>query len=99
MKTDTISIRIDHGMKTEFTHVCEEIGLSPSQAIKLFAKAVINHGGIPFELKTKQPNKLTAQAIQELEEGKGGGFQDSCRLKLKIMLPCPSLFQCFVSPD
>jgi DNA-damage-inducible protein J len=71
MKTDTISIRIDHGMKTEFTHVCEEIGLSPSQAIKLFTKAVINYGGIPFELKTKQPNKITVQAIQELEEGKG----------------------------
>jgi DNA-damage-inducible protein J len=71
MKTDTISIRIDHGMKTEFTHVCEEIGLSPSQAIKLFAKAVINHGGIPFELKIKQPNNVTVQAIQELEAGKG----------------------------
>ena len=71
MKTDTISIRIDHDMKTEFTHVCEEIGLSPSQAIKLFAKAVINYGGIPFELKIKQPNKITVQAIQELEEGKG----------------------------
>ena len=71
MKTDTISIRIDHGVKTEFTHICEEIGLSPSQAIKLFTKAVINYGGIPFELKTKQPNKLTVQAIQELEEGKG----------------------------
>ncbi len=41
-------------MKMEFTHVCEEIGLSPSQAIKLFAKSVINYGGIPFELKTKQ---------------------------------------------
>jgi len=71
MKTDTISTRIDHGMKMEFTHVCEEIGLSPSQAIKLFAKAVINYGGIPFELKTKQPNKITIQAIEELEEGKG----------------------------
>jgi DNA-damage-inducible protein J len=71
MKTDIISTRIDHGMKTEFTHVCEEIGLSPSQAIKLFAKAVINYGGIPFELKTKQPNMITIQAIQELEEGKG----------------------------
>ncbi|MCK5729389.1 MAG: type II toxin-antitoxin system RelB/DinJ family antitoxin [Methylococcales bacterium] len=58
-------------MKTEFTHVCEEIGLSPSQAIKLFAKAVINYGGIPFELKTKQPNIITVQAIQELEDGKG----------------------------
>ena len=71
MKTEIISTRIDHDMKTEFTHVCEEIGLSPSQAIKLFAKAVITYGGIPFELKTKQPNKITIQAIQELEEGKG----------------------------
>ncbi len=53
MKIDTISIRIDHDIKTEFTHVCEEIGLSPSQAIKLFAKAVINYGGIPFELKNQ----------------------------------------------
>jgi len=58
-------------MKIEFTHVCEEIGLSPSQAIKLFAKAVINHGGIPFELKIKQPNMITLQAIKELDEGKG----------------------------
>ena len=71
MKTDIISTRIDHGMKIEFTHVCEEIGLSPSQAIKLFAKAVINCGGIPFELKTKQPNMITIKAIQELEDGKG----------------------------
>ena len=71
MKTDIISTRIDHGVKVEFNRVCEEIGLSPSQAIKLFAKAVINYGGIPFELKTKQPNKITVQAIQELEEGKG----------------------------
>lgn len=71
MKTEMISVRVDHGTKLEFTHICEEIGLSPSQAIKLFAKAVINHGGIPFELKRKQPNKITLQAIQELEDGKG----------------------------
>ena len=71
MKTDIISTRIDHDMKNEFTHICEEIGLSPSQAIKLFAKAVINYGGIPFELKVKQPNKMTMQAIQELEAGNG----------------------------
>ena len=46
--------------------------------------------------------KLIASQIieQEADYVLGfGGFQDSCRLKLKIMLPCPSLFQCFVSPD
>jgi DNA-damage-inducible protein J len=47
------------------------MGLSTSQAIKLFAKAVINYGGIPFELKAKQPNSLTASAIAELESGEG----------------------------
>lgn len=71
MKTELISTRIDPDMKIEFTNVCEDIGLSPSQAIKLFAKAVINYGGIPFELKGKQPNKITLQAMQELEQGKG----------------------------
>jgi len=71
MKSDLISTRIDSVTKLQFTQVCEDIGLSPSQAIKLFAKAVINYGGIPFELKQKQPNKITLQAIQELEDGKG----------------------------
>ena len=71
MKTDMISTRIDHGTKLKFTKVCEEIGLSTSQAIKLFAKAVINYGGIPFELKKKPPNKITQQDMEELDEGKG----------------------------
>lgn len=70
MKTDIISTRIDHSLKVEFTRVCEELGLSPSQAIKLFAKAVINYGGIPFELKVKQPNETTIKAMHELENDK-----------------------------
>ncbi len=80
MKTDMISTRIDHNTKLEFTHVCEAIGLSPSQAIKLFAKAVINYGGIPFELKKKPPNKMTRQAMQELEEGKGHKVSSTSKL-------------------
>jgi len=71
MKTEIISTRIDHHLKVEFTRICEELGLSPSQAIKLFAKAVINHGGIPFELKIRQPNEITLQAMQALENGEG----------------------------
>lgn len=69
MKTEMLSARIDHETKLAFTNICEEIGLSPSQAIKLFTKAVINHGGIPFELKARQPNATTAAAIAELEAG------------------------------
>lgn len=71
MKTEMLSTRIDHDTKFAFTHICDEVGLSPSQAIKLFAKAVINHGGIPFELRAKQPNTQTLIAIKELEQGEG----------------------------
>ncbi|MBL4583783.1 MAG: type II toxin-antitoxin system RelB/DinJ family antitoxin [Pseudomonadales bacterium] len=71
MKTEVLSTRIDYDTKMAFSQVCNEVGLSPSQAIKLFARAVINYGDIPFELKAAQPNALTAQAIQELENGHG----------------------------
>ena len=71
MKTEMLSTRIDHDTKLAFTHICDEVGLSPSQAIKLFARAVINYGGIPFELKAKQPNTITAAAINELVKNQG----------------------------
>lgn len=76
MKNEMLSTRIDHDTKLAFTNVCEDMGLSTSQAIKLFAKAVINYGGIPFELKAKQPNATTAAAIAELESGHANSAKD-----------------------
>jgi DNA-damage-inducible protein J len=76
MKTEMLSTRIDHDTKLAFTNVCEGVGLSTSQALKLFAKAVINHGGIPFELKAKTPNALTTAAIEELESGSANKAKD-----------------------
>lgn len=80
MKTEMLSARIDLETKRAFTQVCEDIGLSPSQAVKLFAKAVVNFGGIPFELKARQPNRTTALAIAELEAGKGHQANDADEL-------------------
>jgi DNA-damage-inducible protein J len=37
----------------------------------LFARAVINYGGIPFDIKAKQLNSLTLDAIRELENEDG----------------------------
>ncbi|NRB39787.1 MAG: type II toxin-antitoxin system RelB/DinJ family antitoxin [Pseudomonadales bacterium] len=76
MKNEMLSTRIDHDTKLAFTSVCKDMGLSTSQAIKLFAKAVINYGGIPFEVKAKTPNTITAAAITELESGQGHSAQN-----------------------
>ena len=71
MRQEMLSARIDHDTKAAFTNICEAVGLSTSQAIKLFAKAVINHGGIPFEVRVQQPNQVSIAAMKELDEGKG----------------------------
>lgn len=80
MKTEMLSTRIDHDTKLAFTHICDEVGLSPSQAIKLFAKAVINYGGIPFELRSKLPSTQTLEAIKELESGNGNKAENVSQL-------------------
>jgi len=46
-----ISSRIDEATKRQFDQICEEIGISPSNAISMFIKGVINHRGIPFNVK------------------------------------------------
>jgi DNA-damage-inducible protein J len=90
MKTDMITARLEHDLKIEFTHICAEVGLSPSQAIKLFAKAVVNHGGIPFELKAKQPNSLSIQAMQELVQGQGHKAADTQALFAELGVDLPN---------
>ena len=71
MSTEMLSTRIDLPTKQAFTQICDSLGISPSQALKLFAKAVVNYGGIPFELRTPQPNATTVAAMKELLDGKG----------------------------
>ena len=43
-----VSTRIDEATKQQFYYVCDSIGISPSNAISIFIKGVINNNGIPF---------------------------------------------------
>ena len=65
----TIRARVDSKLKGEIEDILSEIGISTSQAILMFLKAVKRERGIPFELKI--PNETTLKAMQEAKEGKG----------------------------
>ncbi len=45
-----MTISMDDTLKAEFAAVCKEIGMSPSTAINIFARAVVREQGIPFRL-------------------------------------------------
>lgn len=70
MAYSTISARMDPDVKTAFSRVCEELGLSPSAAINVFAKAMIRRNGFPFVLEIEKPSQETMKAIDEAIEGK-----------------------------
>ena len=43
-----VSTRIDEATKQQFDQICETIGISPSHALDMFIRGVINYNGIPF---------------------------------------------------
>ena len=45
-----ISTRIDADTKQQFDRICAGIGISPSNALSIFIRCVINNNGIPFTL-------------------------------------------------
>jgi DNA-damage-inducible protein J len=68
MLTADVRCRIDAKVKAEATEVIEAMGLSVSDAIRLFLKRVASEGAIPFELR--MPNAKTIAAMEEIENPK-----------------------------
>ena len=58
-----VSTRIDPVTKQQFDSVCERIGLSPSSALSVFIKGVINYNGIPFNITDppQTPKKISME--------------------------------------
>ena len=48
--SETISAKLRKEEKERFTAVCDEIGTSPSNAIRMFVSAFNRRGGFPFDL-------------------------------------------------
>lgn len=50
-KNATISIRIDDQLKSDTEAIFHQLGLTTSEAIKIFFAAVRNRKGLPFQLQ------------------------------------------------
>ena len=60
-----VFIPIDEATKQQFDHVCEVVGISPSNALGLFIQNVINGNGIPLkeETRSKKPKRSRAEVF------------------------------------
>lgn len=66
-KNAVIHTRINADLKAGAEHILDSIGISASEAIRLFYRQIELHHGIPFEVKI--PNKQTVETLRKSERG------------------------------
>ena len=47
-ETATLNVRMDADTKREFTAICEELGISASSLMNVFARMVVRNQEVPF---------------------------------------------------
>ena len=71
--TTTVHTKMDVTLKEKVEVILAQLGLTSSDAIKLFYKQIELNGGLPFELKV--PDKILAEKklMEELSLGEKSG--------------------------
>lgn len=73
--TTMMHIRVDEDIKMQATQTLDVLGLSVSEAVRLFLKRVVVEEGLPFALKV--PSARTRAAIAEVEDMTNPRFADA----------------------
>lgn len=66
-KTETVRARIEPELKDKAEDVFRKLGLTSTQAIRLFYKQVELRNGLPFEIAI--PNKTTRRTFDDTDAG------------------------------
>ncbi len=75
MAQTLVNIRMDEDLKRDFDKVCNELGMSMTTAITIFAKKMSREHRIPFEVSVNpfynESNlKALSESLEQLNSGK-----------------------------
>lgn len=71
MANVNINIRMDSDLKKRFEAFCNDMGMTMTTAINVFAKKAVREYRIPFEIGAEIPNADTRKAIEDARKGIG----------------------------
>lgn len=63
----TIQTRVDSELKEQAESLFKDMGITMTDAIRLFLKQSVNQGGLPFQPMGKRPNIKTLEALNDPE--------------------------------
>ncbi len=67
MKTAVIHARIEPAIKSKAEGILRKVGISPTEAIRIFYRQITLRGGIPFTVDV--PNHITADTLDKSSRG------------------------------
>lgn len=68
MAQTSINIRMDEELKRQFDSLCNDMGMTMTTAMTIFAKKVVRENKIPFEITGSKANAETLEALAEMED-------------------------------
>ena len=67
----TVQFRTDPAVKQQSADLFQTLGITMSDAINMFLRQAILHGGLPFDVRVPQYNAATRAAIEDARQSKG----------------------------
>lgn len=65
-----LSTKVTQEEKKRFVETCDEIGTSPSNALRMFVSAFNRRGGFPFD--PSNPNGFSRETLQAMDDAVNG---------------------------
>lgn len=69
MSTIDIRLRVSEDVKTQAEEIFKQMGMTMSEAMRIFLNQCINSGGLPFKPHIKIPNEETLKAFEDIDNG------------------------------
>lgn len=66
-ETTSVSFRIDKDLKKAADELFNSLGMNMTTAFNVFLRQSIREGGIPFEIKHREPSRHLIEAMLEAE--------------------------------
>ena len=76
MKTAIIHARVELDTKAEAERVLRKLGMSPTEAIRIFYTQICLRGGLPFPVQV--PSQLTSDTLAKSRHGEDVQECDDC---------------------
>ena len=67
---ENMTLRIDHDIKVQATKLFKSLGLDMSTATGIFYRQALQHHGLPFDVRIKEPNIETYAAMEDATKKK-----------------------------